>query len=217
MTARPVIIGLVVIVPVLYLLARPRSPDSEPKRAARLDVHEQSVADRERASQGWLREQIADEQRSRAKVNARLVELEARLSALQQHSQVAGGEPEATKPARNDVSEADVATWMDDELQGRVDAPATAQASREIHDSLTAARLPELRVENVSCSDRYCRASFFRDNGEPPAVRELFGAPPFTGEGFTIEEAGGRVAIYFARNGASVRDLRGEALAAAAP
>lgn len=217
MPRRPVIIALVVALPVLYLLARPGTSETKPSREPRLDMHDQSAADRERATVAWLREEIAVQARSRAKLDARLVELEGRLSELQRAELPATTEPEAEKAARDDVSEATVATWMDGELHGRADQAATAEASGQIHESLENVGLLNLRVENVACGAHYCRASFFQDSGDRPAVRDLFGAPPFTSEGFTIEEPDGRTAIYFARNGAKVSDFRGAAFAAAAP
>jgi len=208
------VIGLAAVVVVLYFLARP-SASSAPVANQRASVRAQGGSGESRAR---LQEQIAHEQRARAQVNARLVELEDRLNEIERSEPVVAPAEDNAAPLTADaVSEADVATWMDEHLNGRVDRAATQQASLQIQDSLELVGLTDLRVENVGCAERFCRASFSQESGERPAVSELFGAAPFTGEGFTIEEPDGRIAIYFGRNGASVRDFRSEALAAAAP
>jgi hypothetical protein len=208
-----IVIAVVVIVPVLYLLARPSS-----RAAPRATSHAATVRARSEPSESKasLQREIERQEQARAKVSARLAELEGRLNELEQAEPPPGAQAE-TPRARVDVGEADIASWLDESLKSRADEAATQQASSQIHDSLALAGLPDLRVDNVGCGERFCRASFSQPNGERPAVHDLFGAPPFTGEGFTVEEPDGRIAIYFGRNGATIRDFRSEALAAASP
>lgn len=110
-----------------------------------------------------------------------------------------------------------MATWMDNHLQAESDVAVSQQASSQLTATIAQVKRMDLHVEKVSCGERFCRASFYQDNGERPVVRDIYGAPPITGEGFTIQEADGRLGVYFARNGQHVSDFRDEALVASGP
>ncbi|MGH8610086.1 MAG: hypothetical protein ACREX9_22555 [Gammaproteobacteria bacterium] len=117
----------------------------------------------------------------------------------------------AGKPESANISEADFGHWMDETLD--FDRDATELAIEQAGKSV--AKVPGVKLEDLQCGERLCRATFAHENGEPPAIQDLFGAPPFVTDGFTINEADGRVSLYFARPGESLEDLRTEARNAA--
>ncbi len=205
---------LVLVVPTLYFLARPEPSSKTDVRRSDEARASRSSAERN-ASAADLRQQRAEQKQLRATVDQRLLEIEGRLQEMEASTAANApeGDPRENEPI--EISEDDMAKWMNESLQGRQDNTRTEQVSGEIKASL--ARSPNLRVENVRCGDRFCRASFFQEDGEPPRLDSLFGVPPLTGEGFTVSEPDGHVAVYFAREGASLDDFRSEAIAAAAP
>lgn len=208
MRIRLAIVALVVI-PALYLLARPSSHRAEAARAPAPSAPAEA--------KNQLREQIAAQAQARDRINARLAELEGRLDAMEQQDPVPAEQVEGTAAPRNDLSDSDMATWMDHRLQAASDPAVSQQASAQLNATIAQVKRMDLHVEKVSCGERFCRASFYQDNGERPVVRDIYGAPPITGEGFTIQEPDGRLGVYFARNGEHVSDFRDEALLASAP
>jgi hypothetical protein len=120
----------------------------------------------------------------------------------------------AGKPESAQVSEADFGHWMDETLRvGYFDRDATELAIEQAGKSVV--KLPGVKLEDMQCGERFCRATFAHENGEPPAIQDLFGEPPFVTDGFTINEADGRVSLYFARPGESLEEFRSEARNAA--
>jgi hypothetical protein len=102
---------------------------------------------------------------------------------------------------------------MDEALRSEDwDKNATNLTTADIEKNL--ALSPEIKLDELDCNRRVCRAAFSQENGERPAASTLFGLMPFTHEGFTIEEPDGRVKVYFTRSGQTLNGLRGEALAA---
>jgi hypothetical protein len=73
------------------------------------------------------------------------------------------------------------------------------------------AQVPGFNLADMQCGERFCRASFFSDNGKSPNMAELFGASSFIESGFTISEPDGRVRVYFTQPGQSLSELRSEA------
>ena len=82
---------------------------------------------------------------------------------------------------------------------GDVDRDVTNQAIEQTAQSLS--RLPGTYLEDMQCGERFCRATFGNEKGEQPDIQNLFGDPPFVNEGFTVNEANGRVSLYFTRLG----------------
>lgn len=120
----------------------------------------------------------------------------------------------AGKPELAELSESDFGHWMDQTLRvGSFDRGATELAIEQAGKSV--AKLPGVKVEDMHCDERFCRATFAHENGEPPAIQDLFGEPPFVTDGFTIDEADGRVSLYFGRPGEPLEELRSEARNAA--
>jgi hypothetical protein len=120
----------------------------------------------------------------------------------------------AGKPESAKISEADFGHWMEETLRvGYFDRDATELAIEQAGKSV--AKVPGLKLEDMQCGERFCRATFAHENGEPPAIQDLFGEPPFVTDGFTINEADGRVSLYFARPGEPLEELRSEARNAA--
>lgn len=113
------------------------------------------------------------------------------------------------------MSETNLGHWMNETLSAEPywDLEWTEQAREQTLESL--AEVPDVNLEDMQCREDFCRATFADENGEKPAIQELFGEPPFLTEGFTIDEADGRVSVYFTRPGVSLGELRSEALEAA--
>ena len=119
-------------------------------------------------------------------------------------------EPLDTKPTRSSFAQAALGDWMADTLRSTEwDPQATHAVEQQVTASLAA--LPNTHANEVECGRRFCRATFFRDDGERPALGSLMGAPPFTSEGFMLNEPDGRIAMYFTRAGESIENLRAEA------
>lgn len=118
------------------------------------------------------------------------------------------------KPESVKVTETDLAHWMDETLRvGDVDRDLTKLAIEQAAKSLP--KLPGTYLEDMQCGERFCRATFGNEKGEQPAIQSLFGEPPFANEGFTINEANGRVSLYFTRPGESLEEFRSEVRKAA--
>ncbi|MGH8615678.1 MAG: hypothetical protein ACREYF_27595 [Gammaproteobacteria bacterium] len=115
----------------------------------------------------------------------------------------------AGKPESGKISATDLGHWMDEKLRvGNFDRDATELAIEQAGKSI--AKVPGVNLEDMLCSERLCRATFAHENGEQPVIEDLFGEPPFVTEGFTINEADGRVSVYFTRPGTSLEELRSE-------
>ncbi|MDQ3775495.1 MAG: hypothetical protein M3461_14665 [Pseudomonadota bacterium] len=120
----------------------------------------------------------------------------------------------AGKAESAEISEADFGHWVDETLRvGYFDRDATELATEQAGKSV--AKVPGVKLEDMQCGERLCRATFAHENGELPAIQDLLGQPPFVTDGFTINEAGARVSLYFARPGESLEELRNEARNAA--
>lgn len=112
--------------------------------------------------------------------------------------------------SRGKFSEADLGNWIDNTLLvDSIDATLTAQATEQAATSL--GKMPEINLENMQCNDRLCRATFTNSNGKKTDIQHIFGEPPFLTEGFTVNEADGRVSLYFTQPGVSMSELREEA------
>jgi hypothetical protein len=152
------------------------------------------------------------------KTEGRLEELDDRVRNLEAKGERDEDEEVGKDPAarKTTIAETDLASWLDSGLRvERPDAVFTAQARTQVLKNLE--QIPGVKLDAVDCTSRFCRATFAQQDGKPPVIRELFGLPPVTSEGFTLEGADGRVALYFTRAGESLQGLRGEALAAASP
>jgi hypothetical protein len=157
-----------------------------------------------------------------AAVAEQLAALEARLKGVEaahargDAAKARSEEPsdstvESGKPKR--LSEGDLAAWMRSELGAAgYDPSRTREAEQQIEQSLSA--LPGVELDDAECGARFCRCTLSRADGERPEVDELFGAPPFVNQAFTIFEADGSVSIFFTSRGVSIDQLRLEAKAA---
>lgn len=100
--------------------------------------------------------------------------------------------------------------WMSNNLAlGSLDEKASTQAMEQALASV--ANLPKVNLDDMQCDTRFCRATFSHRDGIAPEIGEIFGQPPFLTEGFTINEADGRVALFFTQPGVSLEDVRVEA------
>lgn len=161
---------------------------------------------------------LADAMASQAAQLKQIQELAGRLGALE-----AAGAKDAEIPvpaihvattgAAQDedqegvVTETDVEQWIDRSLDFvSFDKEATESARSMALQSI--AKTPGVNLEEMQCGEGYCRAAFTHVNGISPDVTQLFGAPPFVGEGFTVTKPDGRVFVYFAEQGKSLNDIR---------
>jgi hypothetical protein len=62
----------------------------------------------------------------------------------------------------------------------------------------------------MQCDEKFCRAIFTKTNGKEPDIQALYGEPPFLTEGFTLNDADGRISLYFTQPGVTLAELRGE-------
>jgi len=159
-----------------------------------------------------LREPLADPSAGRqAELSAKLSDLDDRLRSIEALNQKKEEVPKSDvrKP---EVAEADLASWMDEGLRTEAwDKTWTDLTTAAIEQGLV--HSPEIKLEELDCNRRVCRAMFSQDDGQRPDASKLFGLMPNTQEGFTIEEPDGRVKVYFTRAGESLANLRTEAVA----
>ena len=183
----------------------------------RFEQTNQEQSQREELQQAGLKRILAD-------FDTRLRSVETRAAEQTAHAVTSDSAEPGTdtavlnsgagKPEPAQISEADFGHWVDETLRvGYFDRDATELATEQAGKSV--AKLPGVRLEDMQCGERFCRATFAHENGELPAIQELFGEPPFVTDGFTINEAGGRVSLYFVRPGESLKELRSEARNAA--
>lgn len=111
-----------------------------------------------------------------------------------------------------DFSDTALGNWMDVSLQESYweNRESTKLAIEQAEMSLE--KVPGIFLENMQCGEKFCRATLAHENGEKSSIRNLFGEPPFTNEGFTIEQQDGSVALYFVQSGLSLSDMRSKAL-----
>lgn len=180
----------------------------------------------------WQRDQFANQaqlqktQQEQARLNATLLGLVARVGSMEsalsapsknavvedKNAQLTGAidtsNDDPAPPSRK-ISEAELGQWMDESLSvGSADSHLTAQATEQAAMSL--AKTPGVNLEAMQCDPRFCRATFASKTGRAPNVGDLFGEPPFITEGFTVNEADGRVSVYFTQPGVTLADVRGE-------
>lgn len=170
--------------------------------------------------------QLQETQHEQARLNAALLALAARVGSIesaksdspkvvsveenneQQTDTIASSNPNPAPEPRK-VSEAELGQWMNESLSmSSADAHLTAQATEQAAMSL--AKTPGVNLETMQCDSRFCRATFASKSGRAPNIGDLFGEPPFVTEGFTVNEADGRVSIYFTQPGISLADVRVE-------
>ena len=129
-------------------------------------------------------------------------------------SPAASSEP----PAPRRFSDADLGTWMEESLDsGYADQAATGLATEQLEQSL--GDVTGVRLADLHCGERFCRASLQAEPGAQLDASRLFGLPPFAyaSGGFTVVDADGTTRIYYARSGQSLDALRDEATRLPAP
>jgi len=108
------------------------------------------------------------------------------------------------------VTETELSHWMDDTLTlEEPDKESTRATAKLAEESL--AKVPGVYLDDMQCTDGFCRATFANEEGESPEIGDLFGEPLFESEGFTVNQPDGRVVLYFTRAGESLDNLRIEA------
>ena len=71
---------------------------------------------------------------------------------------------------------------------------------------------PSVIVEEILCTEDVCRATLLREGGESLMFEDFVGYPPFTTDGFTVNQPDGRVLLYFTQPGVTIDEIRGDAL-----
>jgi len=171
-----------------------------------------------------LIEQTRNEQ---SRVNDVIASLEARIYAAetlqsQQSNQTddsSGIVQELAQEANNDeqessdsnkINERAMGRWMDDILSsGYLDDAATFIAADQVERGVV--NTPGMQLLDMLCTEKFCRASFAREDGELPDIGSLLGSPPFVNEGFTVNNPDGTVTVYFTDTGISLSELQNEA------
>ena len=112
-------------------------------------------------------------------------------------------------PRRRSESKADFGLRLDNVLKsGYVDIDSTSLATEQTTESLV--HLSSVQLEDMTCNDRYCRATFRHEKGKDQEISKLFGRPPFMGEGFTIVRPNNLALLYFTQPNVSFEDIRKE-------
>jgi hypothetical protein len=145
-----------------------------------------------------------------------VADLESRLQELEktvEDNVKSRAEENSAKRGKAKFSESDFGDWMEDSLNSQQeDLQVTQDQRARIRESMV--NLPDTNLDDIKCEKRFCRATFSKSDGSEPEVEKLIGKPPFQREGYTVSLSEGRVAIYFTREGATLKGLREEAMAA---
>jgi hypothetical protein len=183
----------------------PKPPGIEPARPSL--QNDSSAAWRQRRRDAERSEQQARLLEKLADVETRLAQVEAASAASTEHAHKFDDD---TKK----IAEADLGQWMTSRLAEEEQNPEwTKGVVAQIEQQR--ARIPGVQLESATCGDRFCRAKFFREDGDRPKLQPLFGGFPGTRGGFTVYADDGTVELYLVRQGQTVDGLRNEALAAA--
>jgi hypothetical protein len=197
------------------------APDAE--IVAKLDRLESALTGYRQAAEAQSRDQVADMNAQRRHFETAISAVQERLSAIEQTTvgttdlersddavQAQTEEDALEGPSNSEVTEANLAQWMDDTLRlGRGDEVTTEIVTEQTLQGLT--EVPGIVLDDMHCETGFCRASLSHEAGEEVALGELYGTPPFDGEGFTIEGPDGQVLLYFTQSGESLDTFREEA------
>ncbi|WP_133513012.1 hypothetical protein [Candidatus Thiosymbion oneisti] len=113
-----------------------------------------------------------------------------------------------------EVSEDYLASWIDETLlAGKVSSDLTKVAKEEAKVSF--GPTSSVLLEEMRCTEDICRATLTREDSTRPAIEDFLGRPPFTTDGFTINEPDGRTVLYFSQPGVTLDEIRSEALESA--
>jgi len=168
--------------------------------------------------------QLAQQQKTQyeqALLKKMLIDLNSKLESTTTDSTVAAitgsidlvDETVTVKP--KELIENSLGNWMDETLSNNSwDADATTRVREQA--TLSLENLPNINLDDMQCSERFCRAIFSdaQNSGELPNVQKLMGNPPFTNDGFSVHGDDGRVSLYFTSVGIRFGDLQEEAILA---
>lgn len=109
------------------------------------------------------------------------------------------------------VAEKNFHHWMNETLQNETwNLDATSQINEQVSKTLTT-EFPDVSLDDMQCSDRFCRATLSHESGELPDISTLVGKPPFTNDIFTVYEENGSLALFFTGPGETLTDLQSDA------
>ena len=152
--------------------------------------------------------------RTDSEAQEQIARLEARLSSLEEAKALEASDdspkPVRARPGR--IAEANLASWMKASLdEGGRDNRATYDAQAQLTKAME--KVPGTKLDDVSCGPKFCRAVITSGDGAVPKYEGLLGSPPIVSELFTVTEQDGQLSLYFTRQGATLQDLRKQALA----
>lgn len=206
------------------MIEQPHTLESQTREISSLEPEDKldKLASVLRSYQQTNQDQLQQAQLQQVRMNKMLASLDNRLRSLETiaSEQRAGDTIEqATDEELSNsygsvedlkFSGADVGKWMDETLRvGNWERDITKQVTYQAEKSLE--KVPGVNLEDMQCSDRFCRATFTHEDGKQEAILDLLGEPPFVNEIFTLHEPDGRVMLYAARPGESLEELRSEA------
>jgi hypothetical protein len=150
-------------------------------------------------------------------LDKKLLDLDKRIQILEEMKSMTDNslmslddETEAQTNHHQFVTESELSHWVENSFISSFDPTATSLAMAEAEQSL--AKFPGIYLNDMQCSDRFCRASLSHASGKRIPAEEMFGHPPFITDGFTMIEADGNVLFYFSQPGNSVVKLKEELL-----
>ena len=140
----------------------------------------------------------------------RMDELEKSGNAKSPSDKNIDKEKTVSQSHKDEITEAQFGQWLEQSIDvNYIDAGATEWARSQAVEALNHA--PGVTLDDMKCGDHVCMASFTRAGTNAAQVTELFGYPPFMGDGFTVDQPDGRVLVYFSEAGYSLNELRGQA------
>lgn len=185
------------------------STHAGPTRAAAATPLPSGVADVPRGSTSSEATVAPDRQ-----LMARVAALESKLReaevARDAEKQAADERAARARPA---ISEAEVGAYMQRAIDHEPRDHAWVRSATSAIEKELAAR-PHLQLEDVVCGRQFCRAAFFRPDGEELDSADVVTVVPLENEALTVEKPDHRMEVYFSRKGAaSIEAIRMEQLA----
>jgi hypothetical protein len=162
-------------------------------------------------------QKLQEVQTDSLEIRNQLVDLQNRLEGLEGINVMSDSEqtnPEAGTDIHGNnlmhVTEKELGHWVEETFVDGFDPTATSQAMAEAEQSLE--NFPGVYLNDMQCSDRFCRATLSHADANKIAAEDMFGQPPFVTDGFTMIEPDGSLLFYFSQPGESIKELREELL-----
>ena len=141
------------------------------------------------------------------RVQKDLAKQDERIADIAQQDLASASQGPAQADSGNEITEKHMRQYIDETVEHFNTSPAkTEQAMQSTQEVL--ADLPGVALDDMKCTDQFCRAQFQSADGSRPDLSQLWGQGPFVNQGFTVEQEDGSVLVYFTDANTSLEDIR---------